>query len=136
LNISISKLLLFGVLMCSILYAQGQFIPEKKLERLRPNKQDTSKTSTIIPDSLDTDFDPMDTVTLRVSKSALKTAVNYYARDSMPYDAVNKTVYLYGDAKVSFGDVELNADFITIEFEKNLMTAKGITDSVGNAVLM
>jgi hypothetical protein len=132
LNISISKLLLFGVLMCSILYAQGQFIPEKKLERLRPNKQDTSKTSTIIPDSLDTDFDPMDTVTLRVSKSALKTAVNYYARDSMPYDAVNKTVYLYGDAKVSFGDVELNADFITIEFEKNLMTAKGITDSVGN----
>jgi len=132
LNISISKLLLFGVLMCSILYAQGQIIPEKKLERLRPNKQDTSKTSTIIPDSLDTDFDPMDTVTLRVSKSALKTAVNYYARDSMPYDAVNKTVYLYGDAKVSFGDVELNADFITIEFEKNLMTAKGITDSVGN----
>jgi lipopolysaccharide assembly outer membrane protein LptD (OstA) len=47
-------------------------------------------------------------------------------------DTQNQVVYLYGDAKVTYGDVVLEADFIKLNWDKNEVFAKGTKDSVTN----
>jgi len=95
-----------------------------------------TNTSTIVPpDTLaildSVEFDPMDTVIMRVSKSAITKKVVYNAKDSMPYDAENNIFYLYNEASVIQDDLDLKANFIEIDIGKNLMTAKGTTDTAG-----
>ncbi|MFT3886105.1 MAG: putative LPS assembly protein LptD [Flavobacteriales bacterium] len=61
----------------------------------------------------------------------LQDEVKYSARDSMRYDMANRTVYLYGAAKVSFQDISLTADRIRLDLSKNEVSAYGGTDSAG-----
>jgi hypothetical protein len=116
--------------MCSVHYAHAQL----NLDSTSVSDSLVLDTPTIVPNMLLADFDPMDTVVLRPSKAAMKDVVEYYARDSMPYDALTKTVYLYGDAYVNFEDMRLEADLIIIEFDKQLITARGTPDSLGNLI--
>lgn len=130
------------MLMCSIAYAQA---PKNK-KQTKPRKSKTEKSVTPAkPQSLVIDsvtftgdsisfFDPMDTVQLVKSKSALDARVKYYARDSMPYYANEKTIYMYGNAKVTYEDMELTAEFMRIQLDKNLVIAQGVKDSNGNWV--
>ncbi len=138
------KLLPCLVLMCSVAYAQ---VPKNKKqtkpvksnkEKIKASQKENAPQQPLLADSLIlTDdslvfFDPMDTVKLIKSPSALNAKVKYFARDSMPYYADEKTVYLYGNAKVNFEDMELTADFIKIQLDKNLVIAQGTKDSNGN----
>jgi len=132
------------LIMCGFVYAQNA--PSKKPKTPKPRQQKQVKppvsrdTATIVPlDSPDTepevsDFDPMDTVQMRKSPNALDSKVKYYARDSTPYDAVNKVFYLYGNAKVVNEDMTLEADLIKVDLSKNLVTAMGTQDSSGNVI--
>jgi LptD protein len=47
-------------------------------------------------------------------------------------DTQNQVVYLYGEAKVTYGDVVLEADFIKLNWDKNEVFAKGTKDTVAN----
>ncbi|MBK8580349.1 MAG: LPS-assembly protein LptD [Flavobacteriales bacterium] len=58
--------------------------------------------------------------------------VKYSARDSMRYDVALQTVYLFGAAKVEYGDVVLQADRILLDLAKNEVQAFGTLDSTGN----
>ena len=118
------------MLMCSFVYAQAQI----ELDSSQLQIKLAHDTSTSIPTLKDTIIDPMDTLTLKVSPSALKSRVTYTADDSMPYDAESKKVYLYKNAKVRFENLSLDADFIIIDFDKNLMTAIGTPDSTGKII--
>jgi hypothetical protein len=128
--------------MCCFVYGQNAPKPLKKPSKPkqinRPKlKLPAKDTTTIVPkdtwmDAISFQEEPEDTTPMRISKDAISTAVKYSARDSMPYDAINKTFYLYGDAKVTQGDLTLEADFIKIELNKNLVTAMGTKDTAGN----
>jgi lipopolysaccharide assembly outer membrane protein LptD (OstA) len=72
-----------------------------------------------VPDSLKTNND-------------LQNTVVYSATDSTVMDTQNQVVYLYGDAKVTYGDVVLEADFIKLNWDKNEVFAKGTKDTIAN----
>ncbi|MCO6495583.1 MAG: LPS-assembly protein LptD [Bacteroidetes bacterium] len=71
---------------------------------------------------------------MKVSKDALDVEVKYQAKDSVRLDLRNKKVYLYGEAKVDYGDMALAAAYIEIKFENKELKAKGRIDSLGHYV--
>lgn len=66
------------------------------------------------------------------SSSGLNSPVNYQANDSIVADIPNQLVRLYGEAKVEFEDVILNAELIEIDLKKNEVIATYGLDSTGN----
>jgi lipopolysaccharide assembly outer membrane protein LptD (OstA) len=81
--------------------------------------KDTVKTVTV--DSLDDDDDgePID------------HPIIYNARDSIRYETKGQKIYLFGDGYVNYEDMNLKAEFIEIDNEKNTITAYGKPDSLG-----
>ena len=64
----------------------------------------------------------------------LDKKVIYNARDSIRYEAKGNKIYLFGDAYVEYGEMNLKAEFIEIDNDKNLVIAYGTTDSTGKKV--
>ncbi len=80
------------------------------------------------PDTIATDTIPPDS---NVYRSPIQTEVVLDARDSIDNDVVNKKVYLYGDAVVTYGTISLNAAYIEYDFATFTVTASGVQDSLG-----
>lgn len=57
--------------------------------------------------------------------------IDYIANDSLVYDAEKGFAYLYGNAKVNFLDMTLDAEKITMNMDSSLVHANGIADSTG-----
>ena len=57
-----------------------------------------------------------------------------HAEDSIVQDIANKKVYLYGNAEVTYGDIDLKAAFIRVDFNNNTVFARGVKDSTGKIV--
>ena len=57
--------------------------------------------------------------------------IDYVANDSLVYDAEKGFAYLYGNAKVNFLDMTLDAEKITMNMDSSLVHANGIADSTG-----
>ncbi len=64
-------------------------------------------------------------------KSPIATEIVYDARDSIDNDVINKKVYLYGDAMVTYGTITLQAAYIEYDFGSYTVTAAGVQDSAG-----
>ncbi len=64
----------------------------------------------------------------------IETTINYSAKDSITMDIVSQIVRLYGEAKVTYGAIELEAAVIEIDYSTNVVTAKGVEDSTGVVV--
>lgn len=71
--------------------------------------------------------------TVNVSKKDdkyLDYPVDYNAADSMIISMENQQkIFLYGKAKVVYGDIELEADFIEFDMKNNTVFAMGLADS-------
>jgi hypothetical protein len=65
-------------------------------------------------------------------KGDIETTINYSARDSIFTSMDNKMVWLYGEDKVKYGEIEVEAEEIIIDYVNNTVTAHGIADSLGN----
>lgn len=65
-------------------------------------------------------------------KGDIETTIFYSARDSINTSLENRTVKLYGDAKVKYGIIELEADEIVIDYETSTITARSSIDSTGS----
>jgi len=57
-----------------------------------------------------------------------------HAKDSIVQDLANRKVYLYGKAEVTYGDIDLKAAFIRVDFNNNTVFARGVKDSTGKIV--
>jgi len=66
--------------------------------------------------------------------STLSSPVDYQSADTIESFLNEKRIILKGDAKVLYGDIELTASYIDIDFNKNEIFAKGKTDSLGNEI--
>jgi hypothetical protein len=115
-------LLLLGCLMLPFIDAVGQTSNPGMLA-------DTLQTGSPAPvDSLM----PADTIPKK-SKQAITEIVDYAARDSLVFLAggVGK---LYGEGKVTYGELNLDAGFIQMNTDSSMLYAIGIRDTSGNVV--
>ena len=106
----------------------------KTLPEILPFKADSASVrqdSTVIP--ADTIRSPSDSTKVR-QQSDIETTINYSARDSIRASVDGKLIWLYGDAKIVYGEIELEADEIVIDYGKNTLTAHGSRDSLGQRV--
>jgi hypothetical protein len=89
----------------------------ESLKAKRKAKPSRDSTSTIIPDSL------------RSKENALETTVESFSADSTVLDVIQKRYYLYKNASVVYGEIELKADYIMLDWEKSEVLAYGIPDT-------
>ncbi|MET4080164.1 lipopolysaccharide assembly outer membrane protein LptD (OstA) [Pedobacter sp. UYP30] len=62
------------------------------------------------------------------NKSELDKKVEYKAEDSTKFSKDKSIIYLYGQAKVLYGDFELSADYIRYDSKNDLIFARGRID--------
>lgn len=85
---------------------------------------------------------PLPTDTSRAKKDTTKTkekgdienTIIYSAEDSIISEMDKKIVRLYGNAKVTYGQIKLDAELIVIDYENSIITADGKPDSTGKMV--
>ena len=81
------------------------------------------------------DSSKSDTLNIPVKKSSgIDIPIDYSADDSVVLDLPGKKVYLYGNAKVHYGDINLDAGFIMVDFNTKDIIAHPYKDSAGNLV--
>ena len=73
----------------------------------------------------------IDSLSLKKKKKIFEDRVNYSATDSIVTDLTSKMVFMYNNSKIKFGDIELEAGQVSISFDKKLLSAEGINDSLG-----
>ncbi len=79
-----------------------------------------------------TDSIPGDTIVVKKSDNFIETQVKYNADDSIMLSNDSKKVYLYKNAKIEYGDIVLEADYIEYDQENNFVYATGVEDTLGN----
>ncbi|KAA9340826.1 putative LPS assembly protein LptD [Adhaeribacter soli] len=85
--------------------------------------------------SVDTLAQNQDTLRLgTTAKGDIETTINYNARDSIRFDVAQKTMYLYGTAKIVYGATSLEAEQIQINWETSTLYANGVPDSTGKLI--
>ena len=88
--------------------------------------------SLIQPQALASDTLAADTPGKKKKKGpGFDSPIDYIANDSLVYDAEKGFAYLYGNAKVNFLDMTLDAEKITMNMDSSLVHANGIADSTG-----
>ena len=56
------------------------------------------------------------------------------AKDSINIDLKNKKIFLYGNAKILYKDIKIEAGFIEIDWNTNVITAKPKLDTLGKKI--
>ena len=107
-------------------------LPNLPTDTARTAPRDTvadslTRRHTLVNDSVPTDTARTDTVKTR--KPGIDAPVEYEAADSMVYDAETGMAFLYGNAKVSYLDMTLDAARIAMNLDSSLVHAEGKPDS-------
>ncbi len=102
--------------------------------QLSLNVLDTT-TNDIYPDSMNI-FISENTIgkndsTEKKPKTILDSPIEYYAVDSILFSLDNKKVFLYGDAVITYQNMELKAAYIELDMDKNEIYAIGLPDTSG-----
>lgn len=61
-------------------------------------------------------------------KNGIGSEIKYVSRDSSRADNVNKVLYLWGNARVTYDDFELDADYIRVDQKNHTVFASGRID--------
>lgn len=72
--------------------------------------------------------------TIYLDESDFESPVIYSARDSIFADLRAKKLYLFGDASLFYTDVNMKAEYIMVDLDKNEVLATYQTDSLGNRI--
>ncbi len=72
-----------------------------------------------------------DTIKKNSKPEEITDVITAVASDSSFYDAKNNIMYLYGNGRITYGEKQVDAGFIKINYNDNTVFAKGKTDSLG-----
>ncbi|MEQ8881510.1 MAG: putative LPS assembly protein LptD, partial [Cyclobacteriaceae bacterium] len=91
------------------------------------------------PDSVASLSDTIASDTLKTAKSPkpkgdIETTINYNAKDSMFYDLENKKIFMYQEAHIDYGDIVLEANKTTVDWNRRTIQAEFATDSTGKKI--
>jgi lipopolysaccharide assembly outer membrane protein LptD (OstA) len=118
-------------------FSFAQDIP-KKGEPIEPKPEKTLDTVTKSLDSLvkivipetPKDTTVVDSITPK-KKEFLENIVTYKATDYTSLNQKKQKLYLFNEAEITYGDLNIKAGDITIDYQKNEVYARGIVDSTG-----
>ena len=116
---------------------RGPGLPQKpqRINQQEAQKNTTPPTNTprrqVLPD---TTTNKADTLKTPPKKGDITTTINYSARDSINTSIDGQIVKLYGNAKITYGEVYLEADEIEIDYKNNTLKATGTRDSTGRRI--
>ncbi len=68
------------------------------------------------------------------AQSEIETTINYNARDSIYFDVNNQVISLYGESHVDYGEISLDAERTTVNWQKQTIKSAYLKDSVGRKV--
>src|SRR5258706_13060587 len=107
--------------------------PIKSLPGKLPVKRDSIRPDTLIRSKKDTVHVKSDTLKNVKKKGAIETTIVYSAQDSINSRLDRKIVMLFGDAKIKYGAIQLEADEIVIDYETSTITGHGGVVSRGKS---
>ncbi len=102
---------------------------------VRPESIAKAGQTTLPTDSLQIALNDSTTKDSTQSADSFKTTVKYQAKDSTFYSADGRSVELFGDASVIYGDISLKADYIRLNYLTNEVYAKGRYDSTAKKLI-
>lgn len=91
--------------------------PQSQVQPRKPSRPKRDSLSVMIPDSL------------KSLDNQLETTVESFSSDSTILDIVKEQYHLYGNAQVIYGDIELKADYIMLDWGKSEVFAHGMPDT-------
>ncbi|MFC4140964.1 putative LPS assembly protein LptD [Pedobacter mendelii] len=107
-----NSILLFSVILLTFNVSKANAISSFSLQQLV--QQDTSKK---------------DTAKIKLkNNSDLDKKIEYKANDSVRFSKDRSIIYMYGNARVIYGDFELDADYIRYDQKNNVIFASGKID--------
>lgn len=114
--------------------AYAQEIKEKSSENFKIKLNDTLKIpikDSLVIKAIDSlKKKPKDSIAK--PKEFLESIIIHTADSLIRQDLKNKKVLLYKNAHINYNNIDLTAGFIEIDNNTNIITAKGIKDSIGN----
>lgn len=128
-NFKILFALSFTVFINTFSFAQD--IP-KEQTRIEPVIKDSvvvSVDSLLLPQASEKVQDTIVKDSLKPKKETLTAVVTYRAKDRTSFNRKKQQIYLYDDAEITYGDINIKAGSITIDYSKNTVYARGIVDS-------
>ncbi|MFZ4399806.1 MAG: putative LPS assembly protein LptD [Bacteroidales bacterium] len=69
--------------------------------------------------------------TIKKKSNAIDTKIIYKSNDSLRFNIREKKVFLYNKADITYEKINLTANFVTMNFGKNEVFAKGVEDTNG-----
>ena len=69
-----------------------------------------------------------------IQKGEIETSINYSAKDSIFYDLKSQKIKLYGNSKIDYGEINLEAYEILINWNDKTLDANYLTDSTGKKI--
>lgn len=116
------------------LLAQGpppQFGPPTTVPLQRPTPGNQRPASDSLPQFRPPVVRTSNLDSITISKDAIEDQIDYSAADSMYFDIKNKQIHLYGSATVKFQNMNMEANYIIIDWKENTMSAEGKKQETG-----
>ncbi|MCK5781262.1 MAG: LPS-assembly protein LptD [Flavobacteriales bacterium] len=122
-----SKIILTLVIISVFLFPalNGQVVSSNDSTSVRSN-DDISFSSSFVQN----DSTQVDSLSNKPAET-LNDIVKYTAKDTIRTNVINQKVYLYNKAEVNYGDINLTAGKIFIDWSTSTIHATGIPDSTG-----
>lgn len=132
----VSKPVLFILFTFSLFI---RFSSHAQVERpVRPPEGQLPSTQDTLDLPEDTLINKNDTLQVKkdsvTQKGDIETTIIYSARDSINSTFNPKVIRLYGEAKIKYGTIELEAEDIVIDYDNSTISAAGRLDSIGRRV--
>jgi lipopolysaccharide export system protein LptA len=120
-----AKVLAFVLLHTVVLKAQNP-------ETLSAPQADTLRQAEIGVDSVARDS--IAAPAAGAARSDIETTIKYNSADSIYMDLKKQIVRLFGNAKIEYGTIELEAAIIEIDYATNIISARSVPDSTGKPI--
>ncbi|WP_159020157.1 putative LPS assembly protein LptD [Algibacter sp. L3A6] len=111
----------------------GQDI-KKKTDSIKPSVENrvTIKTDSVLAPIIDEKVqDSTKTDSIKPKKGLLENKVVYSAVDYTTFNQIKHKLYLYNQAKIDYGDMNISAGSIIVDYTTNTVRARGIIDTTG-----
>lgn len=129
-NFKILFALSFTVFINTLSYSQDLPNTGKTIDRTIKDTLVTNTDKPAVKPPLEKAQDTVALDSIKPKKELLENIVTYHAKDYTRFSNKKQKLYLYNEAKIDYGDMNITAGHIVIDYNSNTVYAKGITDSI------